>query len=334
MWTNFKKITRDHAQRVPHDLIFDGQHISNDKDKAQIFANHFFPSQMKPNDAFHDNIETEVDDFLSRSSLTPSIPITSHELHSALHSSEPWKTPGHDKVPLAMLRQCKDVLTPYLLPLYSASLRLHHIPSTWKVANVIAVPKPNGDLSSMKGYRPISLLCCVAKVLETIITARLTFHLESKGLLSATQYGFRKTHNTEQALWQLISDASKNLQAGKRTVTLSLDIQSAYDRVWHPGLLRKLADFDIQPDLLGWIASFLENRVAHMLVGSVEVVRHLLMGVPQGSPLSPILFLIYIQDLLDSLTRVHGAKPKLLLMISLLGGLSTGGVLGRPLHQT
>ena len=100
----------------------------------------------------------------------------------------------------------------------------------------------------------------------------------------------------------------KNLQAGKRTVTLSLDIQSAYDQVWHLGLLRKLANFDIQPDLLGWIASFLENRVTHTLVGSAEAVRPLLMGVPQGSPLSPILFLIYIQDLLDRLTGVPGAK--------------------------
>ena len=150
----------------------------------------------------------------------------------------------------------------------------------------------------------------MGKVLETRVTSRLTHHLESKKFLSDRQYGFRKAHNAEQALWNIVSVATSALQSRQRAILVSLDLESAYDRVWHKGLLQKLGTLETPPELLGWIASFLDSRIAYMKVGSAEAIRHLGMGVPQGSPLSPIFFLVYIQDLLDRLNAVDRASAQ------------------------
>ena len=137
-----------------------------------------------------------------------------------------------------------------------------------------------GDETSPKGYRPISLISCISKALERIVTDRLTFFLENCHLLSEGQFGFYKGCSTEDALWHLVNVASVALQRWQHLVLVSLDIQSAYDRVWHAGLLRKLATFGIPSDLLGWIGAFLADRVAHVRVGSSVESRHLDLGVP------------------------------------------------------
>ena len=186
-----------------------------------------------------------------------------------------------------------------------ASLRLAHIPAAWKAARVVAVPKPGRSPTSPKGYRPISLNSCISKVLERILSERLTYFLETGLHLPRSQYGFRKGRSTELALWRFVTAATQALQKHNSTALLSLDIQSAYDRVWHKGLIRKLATLGVPPSLLAWLLAFLSGRRAHVRVREAVCTRLLALGVPQGSPLSPILFLVFVGDLLGRLQHVQ-----------------------------
>ena len=100
------------------------------------------------------------------------------------------------------------------------------------------------------------------------------------------------------------------MQTRHRLALVSLDIQGAYDTVWHAGLVWKLSSLKVPPDLIRWIAAYLSSRIAHVRVRSAEATRHLTMGVPQGSPLSSILFIVYVNDLLLQLGSLQGTSAQ------------------------
>ena len=200
LWSAFQKVTRRRFSTHMPDLVIDGERLADDLQKAKALASRFFPPEDPITAPSHLDTIKEVRDILQFPRPAEAPPVTRQELHSAIHASGPWKAQGLDRIANVCLRQCEDILTPYLLPLFSASLKYGHVPRWWKEADVIALPKAEGDPSSPKGYRPISLLSCLSKVLERIVTDRLTFFLESQCLLSPHQFGFRKGHSTERAL--------------------------------------------------------------------------------------------------------------------------------------
>ena len=229
----------------------DGQQLYDDAQKAMALMQNFFPTPSEQDSSEHIAIEDQVTSLLSRS-LSHLVPgVTVHEIHSAILASGAWKAAGPDHVLNLCLQQCESVLLLHLTAIFSASLQCQFLPRQWRCAEVLAIPKPARDPSLPKGYSLVSLLSCISKVLEWIVTDRLTFFLETQLQLSDHRFGFRRTCSTKWALWNFVHVASLTLKARHKMVLFSLDIQSAYNRVWHAGLLKKLAVANVPLGLVG-----------------------------------------------------------------------------------
>ena len=203
---------------------------------------------------------------------------------------------GHDEILSKLLKDIGVVIAPTLSVIMSQSLCTGVFPDKLKIAKVIPLFK-KGDESLIENYRPISLLSSSSKVFERIVFNQLYKYLDDNNLLFDSQYGFRKHHSTELAAVELIDRIYETMDQGDIPISIFLDLSKVFDTLDHSILLNKLEYYGVKGNASRWFSSYLTGRYQYVdMEGARSEISYIQTGVPQGSILGPLLFILYAND--------------------------------------
>ena len=278
--------------------------FSNPEDVAEKFGVHFSSTSSQKHysaqfQQFSEN--TLVVPPFSRNTETYNLPFSFQEMEHAVSVSSPT-SPGDDGIHYSMISYLPRRSKKFLLEIFNGLWKSNTSPESWKISTIVPILKPGKDPHVPQNYRPIALTSCVCKLYERMINNRLVWYLESRGLLSNRQFGFRKFRSTMDPLLMISREIQNALAVRNQTIAVFFDLEKAYDTTWRKGILKQMADWGIGGNMFHCIKDFLSDRFLKVRVGSsFSSLYPQEEGVPQGSVLSVTLFSIAINSLIDSI---------------------------------
>ena len=297
-WMTIKKILNKSKTSVIPLLFVNGVFVTNFQTKADIFNDHFVEQcSIVPNSSLLPPF------FFRTQARLCNFEVNQTKILQLIRKLNTNKAHGWDELSIKIIKLCDTALVLPLSLIFEKSISTCVFPDMWKKANVLPIHKKESR-QLKKNYRPISLLPICGKIFEKIIFDAIYDHLCKNQLLTPKQSGFRpgdSTVNQLIAVTHQIHTAFEEFPS-RETRAVFLDISKAFDKVWHEGLLFKLKSSGISGDLLKLIQSFLSGRQQRlMLNGKNSEWHYITAGVPQGSVLGPLFFLVYINDLVDNI---------------------------------
>lgn len=305
-WPVFRKIMKKPTS-IPPLLDNSGNYHDIDKQKAQLLAEQFssiFNEAYRSKSALQIQVNQKVQKFHLNEHFSPSPCIdiinllSPRTIRDTAINLKSRKACGWDGIAPNLIKKAPRNVFVQLYYIFKACFQHAYFPKPWKTAKVIPIPKPGKNHKLPSSYRPISLLPILGKLFEKTIYKILRTHIDKNDILINPQFGFRNKHSTIHQLIRTAQFHTHHMNIKRFSGMVLLDLNKAFDSVWHNGLIAKLIDLKFHPRLIKLIHFYLENRTFFVQVGNQKSNQIIIKaGVPQGSVLAPLLFLLYINDI-------------------------------------
>lgn len=291
LWKATKNLKRPMMQ-IPPIRKTNGKWAKSEEEKAIRFAEHL-EQIFQPNESCYE--ETLIIDTVQDNEDIKQT--TTRELMREIKNIKLKKAPGFDLITGEILKQLPKKAIVKLTNIINCAFRLKSVPNLWKIAEVIMIPKPGKPPHETTSYRPISLLPVTSKLFEKLLLKRLKPIIDKKKLIPDHQFGFRNNHSTIDQVHRITNIIEKSLEDKNVCSIVFLDVAQAFDKVWHEGLLYKLKTI-LPKQFTDILESYISNRFFRIKQeGAYSALKEIKAGVPQGSVLGPVLYLLYTCDL-------------------------------------
>ena len=295
IWSNiFTILPKNKDQKLNINLKNEVNEEINSDDTAK-YINDFFanigPNLAKKHKKKWQFYGNEIQDSIS------ALKINRGKINLLIDDIDITKSSGIDNLSSKCLKDASAVLVPQLCHIFKLSIEFGVFPKKWKIATIVALYKGGGN-DNVSNYRPVSLLPVPGKLLEKLVHDHMMEFFENNNILSEYQYGFRKKHSTVDSIATLVDSLLNSINNGDVALAAFIDFKKAFDTVNHNILLEKLLYLGIRGNILLWIKNYISERVQRTICnGVLSGLNDIKCGVPQGSILGPLFFIVYVNDL-------------------------------------